>query len=159
MNSQAWIIADLTHRNWKLKYLPENYRAEDIKDNIHPYYRLLQTFDTLRELNLTLDDLTVLSKLESKLKQLGKIIDNMINVKEPILKGIIDMTALTAYVHTVNDLWIKKSQLIKMLIITPSETLTYKGNEIINEIIKKFDIWIEKPQLKFWNFRSVHSLV
>src|SRR5947209_957272 len=114
MNSQILFITDLVHRKWNIKYLPENFRAEDINDKIHPYYNLLQDFDKLRDIIFTLDDIdiSILYNLENKLKQIGKIIDKLIDIKGPFVKGIFDFTALAGYVHTLNELWFKKTQLI-----------------------------------------------
>lgn len=160
MTQQAWTIADLPHRSWKLKYLPDEFRAEDIKDESHPYYSLLQVFDTLRDTSYTTDDIPVLSILEPKLKQIGKIIDKLIDLPGPYVKGIFDFTALSAYVHTINDLWSKKNQLL----LTPiwrdvgySYTDCFDGEIIeINVLTTLFqtrvilDWWLGKPQFDFW---------
>lgn len=148
MNSQILFITDLVHRKWNIKYLPENFRAEDINDKIHPYYNLLQDFDKLRDIIFTLDDIDIriLNNLEIKLKQIGKIIDKLIDVKGPFVKGIFDFTALAAYVHTLNDLWFKKTQLI-----IARKFSTYEYNKIIDGILYSFDIWLGEPQFDFWD--------
>ena len=161
MTHQAWTIADLPHRSWKLKYLPDEFRAEDIKDESHPYYSLLQVFDTLRDTSYTTDDIPVLSILEPKLKQIGKIIDKLIDLPGPYVKGIFDFTALSAYVHTINDLWSKKNQLF----LTPiwrdplgCSLSEYFDGEIIEITVLTtlfqtsiiLDWWLGKPQFDFW---------
>ncbi|RIB11591.1 hypothetical protein C2G38_2203030 [Gigaspora rosea] len=161
MSHQAWTIADLPHRHWKLKYLPDEFRASDIKDENHPYYSLLQTFDQLRDLRYYTDDIPMLVSLEPKLKQIGKIIDKLIDLPGPHAKGIFDFTALSAYVHTINDLWSKRNQMF----ITPiwrqplgyemrhyKESLVYDPELFtqLNNISLIFDWWLGKPQFDFW---------
>ncbi|CAG8455987.1 13837_t:CDS:2 [Funneliformis caledonium] len=161
MTQHAWTIADLPHRSWKLKYLPDEFRAEDIKDESHPYFSLLQVFDTLRDTSYTTDDIPVLSILEPKLKQIGKIIDKLIDLPGPYAKGIFDFTALSAYVHTINDIWSKKNQLY----LTPIWREPLGGaisdcfdGEIIEinfltTLIQTsiiLDWWLGKPQFDFW---------
>ncbi|CAG8572414.1 9548_t:CDS:2 [Gigaspora margarita] len=161
MSHQAWTIADLPHRHWKLKYLPDEFRACDIKDENHPYYSLLQTFDQLRDLRFYTDDIPMLVSLEPKLKQIGKIIDKLIDLPGPHAKGIFDFTALSAYVHTINDLWSKRNQMF----MTPiwrqplgyemrhyKESLVYDPELFtqLNNISLIFDWWLGKPQFDFW---------
>ncbi|CAG8501829.1 10191_t:CDS:2 [Diversispora eburnea] len=163
MSHQAWTIADLPHRRWKLKYLPDEFRAEDTRDENHPYYSLLQTFDQLRDLQFTTDDIPVLTCLEPKLLQIGKIIDKLIDLPGPYAKGIFDFTALSAYVHTINDLWSKKNQMF----LTPiwrqpweyrhpsqhySESLVYDPILFsqLSQINLILDWWLGKPQFDFW---------
>jgi hypothetical protein len=104
----------------------------------------------------------VLSILEPKLKQIGKIIDKLIDLPGPYVKGIFDFTALSAYVHTINDIWSKKNQLF----LTPiwrdplgcSSLSDYFDGEIIEITILTtlfqtsiiLDWWLGKPQFDFW---------
>jgi hypothetical protein len=109
MNKQSFVIADLPHRNWSLKYLPDKFCAEDLKDKTHPFYYLLQDFDALR--TITLFDVTTFKLIEPKIKQIGKIIDKMIDSHWRVTSlstDVIVLTALTAYVATYNHLWFAK---------------------------------------------------
>ncbi|CAG8479856.1 12438_t:CDS:2, partial [Acaulospora colombiana] len=163
MSHQAWAIADLPHRHWKLKYLPDEFRSEDIKDENHPYHSLLQTFDQIRDLQFTTDDIPALACLEPKLQQIGKIIDKLIDLPGPHAKGIFDFTALSAYVHTINDLWSKRNQMY----LTPiwrqpleyrhpyqhyTESLVYDPILLsqLSQISLILDWWLGKPQFDFW---------
>nr|CAG8486237.1 3622_t:CDS:2 [Entrophospora candida] len=162
MTHQAWTIADLPHRRWRLKYLPDEFRAEDVRDENHPYFTLLKIFDQLRDLAYTTEDVPMLSIIEHKLKIVGKIIDNLIDLPGPYIKGVIDFTALSAYVHTINDLWSKKNQLM----LTPvwrSHITSEKFSEYLNtEVYESFllptlyhislilDWWLGDPQFEFW---------
>ncbi|CAJ0748854.1 1843_t:CDS:2, partial [Entrophospora sp. SA101] len=161
-NNVAWTIADLPHRRWRLKYLPDEFRAEDVRDENHPYFTLLKIFDQLRDLAYTTEDVPMLSIIEHKLKIVGKIIDNLIDLPGPYIKGVIDFTALSAYVHTINDLWSKKNQLM----LTPvwrSHITSEKFSEYLNtEVYESFllptlyhislilDWWLGDPQFEFW---------
>ena len=143
---QALIIAELSHRNWDLKYFPENYRAEDINDMTHPFYNLLIVFDVLRETEFTLDDISTLIILENLLKQIGKIIDNMVDTKGSFVKGVVVFTALAAYVSTVNIIWSKKNQLLQTSLgITQNFNCSISNN---NSLIVMLNKWLNNSYLE-----------